>query len=84
MIQKLQAEGKVSTWVTGELANKIRERVSSSSAKVLLELTIVKGVEKPNCIGVKIRLSTPGTLITTPDGHRREFEDVSFINACPP
>jgi hypothetical protein len=83
LMQKAVKEGKAAAWVSGQVADYIREQIKRPEAKILLEVTRVDDHGKKGCHGLKLRFTTPGTLLPMSDGVSRELDMSSFMNMCP-
>jgi hypothetical protein len=83
LIQKAAKEGKATMWVSGQVADTIREQIRRPDAKILLEATRVEDYSKPGCKGIKMKFSTPGTFLPMPDGTSKELDMGYIMNWCP-
>ncbi|MDR2014745.1 MAG: hypothetical protein LBP99_03870 [Azoarcus sp.] len=83
LMEKAVKEGKASAYLSGQVADYIREQIKHPEAKILLEITRVDNHGKPGCHGLRMKFSTPGTLLPMTDGSSRELDLGHFTNLCP-
>ncbi|MDR2925361.1 MAG: hypothetical protein LBU76_05365 [Azoarcus sp.] len=83
LMQKAAREGKASAYLSGQVADYIREQIKKPDAKILLEITRVDDHGKPGCHGLRMKFTTPRTLLPMIDGTSKELDMGYFMNMCP-
>jgi hypothetical protein len=83
LMQKAVKEGKASAWLSGPVADYMREQIKRPNAKILLEATRLNGHGKSGCKGIQMKFTTPGTQLPLTDGTSKELDVGYLMNWCP-
>lgn len=74
--------GTAESNVTGPLADKIRSTINRPNAVVHVEVRTLEKLPQEGCSRVKVRYTTPGTLLPMSDGSTQMLDMNAQINVC--
>lgn len=75
-------KGTSSSYISGPVADQLRNQIGRSSATVLAEVSTVQALPQEGCKRLRMRITTPGTLLETTD-HRQQMPEMFMeLNMC--
>lgn len=74
--------GEAQAYLSGPLADLIRARTNKPNMDILVQVTTLQQLPEPGCKRVKIRFTTPGTVLPVSDGSSRMLDMDLKLNIC--
>lgn len=83
MLKAMQSPShQASEIVTGPGAEIIRKAISKPDAQILVTVQVIGDLPQEGCKKLRLKYSSPGTLLATTDGKSRELDMGWTMNMC--